>query len=66
MGAQPAIGNRTPWMSYSASVRANLGISKVEVNEKDHSVMDRKPVERKYGFLNPMEELRQLAEEGQG
>lgn len=53
-------------MSHSASVTANLGISKVEVNGKDHSVMDRKPVERKYGFLNPMEELRQLAEEGQG
>lgn len=48
-------------MSYSASVTADLGSGEVAI----HSVMDRKPAERKYGFLDPMEELSQLAEEGQ-
>lgn len=53
-------------MSYSASVMADLGSREVEWNGKDHSVVDRKPVERKHGLLDPMEELSQLVEEGQG
>ena len=53
-------------MSYSASVLADLESRDGEWNGKDHSVVDRKPVERKHALLNPMEELSQLVEEGQG
>lgn len=53
-------------MSDSASVTADLGSREVEWNGKDHSVVDRKSVERKHGLLDPMEELGQLVEEGQG
>lgn len=52
-------------MSYSASVMADLRSREVEWNGKDHSIVDRKPVERKHGLLDPMEELSQLVEEGQ-
>lgn len=65
LGAQPATGGLLQ-MSDSASVTADLGSREVEWNGKDHSVVDRKSVERKHGLLDPMEELGQLVEEGQG
>ena len=35
--------------------------------QEDHSVMDRKPAERRgHGLADPMEDLSQLVEEGQG
>lgn len=51
-----------PWMSYSA-----VGSGEAEVNGKDHSATDGELVERrKHSLPDPMEELSQLAEEGQG
>lgn len=49
-------------MSYSA-----VGSGEAEVNGKDHSVTDGELVDRrKHSLPDPMEELSQLAEEGQG